>query len=116
MFALSGGDEKPGGGAEKVEGVAKIFEFRFWILDLANRKRVALMPSSGVVLGCRACRVEAPKNPQAYRKDSHDEAGDRMRTSLARVFCQCGSHREAKAVGWEENNQKSKNRSESFHG
>jgi hypothetical protein len=37
-----GGDEESGGGAEKVEGTMKIFEFRFWIFDLRRQKKGVL--------------------------------------------------------------------------
>jgi hypothetical protein len=33
-------DEGTSGGAEKVEGVVNIFDFRFLIFDLANRKEI----------------------------------------------------------------------------
>jgi hypothetical protein len=39
LYAVPGGDEKPSGGAEKVEGAMRIFDFRFWIFDFAAIRR-----------------------------------------------------------------------------
>jgi hypothetical protein len=68
-----------------------------------------------VVLRCRASQVSASEYSEANRKNANNEAGNRMRTSLAGIFRQRKRDSQTDAGRGDEDNQKSQNRGELLH-